>query len=57
MKARQVVGWVILLGAGAYAATKAGPVIEQISGSGVSLFFFVLIILVLLLGIRQILSS
>lgn len=57
MKAKQLIGWLILLGGGAYAATKAGPVIEQVSGSGMSLFFLVLIILVLLFGIGRILNS
>lgn len=57
MKARRMVGWLILLGAGAYAATKAGPVIEQVSANGMSLFFLVLILLLLLFGIGRVLSS
>lgn len=55
MRARQIVGWVILIGAAVYAFTKAEPLRYRLSHDGASLFLFVLIALVLFLGIRRIL--
>jgi len=55
MRARQIVGWVILIGGAAYAFTKAEPLVYRLSHDGTSLFLFALIALALFLAIRRIL--
>jgi hypothetical protein len=55
MRARQIVGWFILIGAAAYAFTKAEPLRYRLSHDGTSLFLFAIIALLIFLAIRRIL--
>ena len=57
MKARRLIGWLLLIGGAAYGITKAGPVFEQIGDNGLAVFGLVLIGLLILMAIARILNS
>lgn len=56
MQARRIFGWIILLGAATYAATKAAPVWTQVSDSTLGTLLIGLIMVLLVLAIVRILS-
>lgn len=55
MRARQIVGWVILLVAAAYAVTKIRPLLDHFKGNGVAILLLVVIAGILVLAIARIL--
>ena len=57
MKARRLIGWLLLLGGVAYGITKAGPVFDQIAENGLAVFGLILIGLLILMAIARILNS
>jgi hypothetical protein len=57
MRAKQVIGWVLLLAGAIYGISKAEPFLDRIRDNGLAGFGIFLIILIIILAVARILNS
>ena len=57
MKARRLIGWLLIIGGAIYGINKAEPLIDQLKNNGLAVFGLLLIGLLMVLAISRILNN
>jgi hypothetical protein len=57
MKAKQAIGWVLLIAGAVYGISKAEPLLDRIRDNGLAGFGVFLILLIVILAVARILNS
>lgn len=57
MKAKQAIGWVLLIAGAIYGISKAEPLLDRVRDNGMAGFGIFLLILIIIMAVARILNS